>query len=301
MTTCDPIDTLLYKLLHTIYTYICILQISLDNLSFMNLTEKHEEQLRHRFPLLWRNQDTRTDFREDLGRTDREFGTKWRKHKSDRLADLQRHEDQLALADTIETLAATRPVIRQLGMISTLSGDLLDAVLSTPIDTYTADAIYRLGAITLRPTVAVADHDLDKVLADLSELEPDDLGISILRELTYPIGKRTSGSQLAARHDITRQSVAERRRRLEERLILLAERRPLASLRDYLVGRMRHREPGPILLAGNPFTAIAQLAHETHFPSVIDAVQAGLWLASQHSDERPRGFELQPDGSLAKR
>ncbi len=268
----------------------------------MNETSPPEQTLRHRFPLLWRLDATDPEFREDLERTDREFGSKWRRHKADRLAELQRHEDQLALAVARDEIAAARPVIDLLGLLAHAPGSLLAAVATTPIDAETAETVFRLSTIRLSPAVSVADHDLDEVLDDLSSLHPDDLGEAILREAIYPVGPPIPNSRLAKRFGITRQSVSERRRRLEDRLIELGKRRSLASLRDHLEGRTRHQATGPVLPPNDPFAGIARLDHEGSFPDVIDAVQAGLWLASRIPlDSRPPGFRRQPDDSLSIR
>ena len=270
----------------------------------MPSNKRRNEPLRLLFPLLWSSTATPNDFREDLERTDIEFGYKWRRHKSARLAELQRHEDQLALTIARGRLSITEPLLVQLEALHEVSGNLLDAVTTMPIDRRSAEAVFRSSSINLRPGVAVADHHLDAVLTDLGDLEPlDDLGLAIVREAIWTVQKPTPYQKLADEHGgISRQAVDGRRKTLIKRLLGIGERRALSSLREFLRNQADDRSGSVVLPADDPFTRIALLPHEGGFPDVVDAVKVGLWLASAGpDDERRPGFEIQKDGSLTIR
>ena len=261
------------------------------------------DPLRLRFPLLWESTETPPGLREDLDRTDAELGAKWRRHKTDRLAELQRHEDQLALVAVKRELDDALPVLTQLGLLATGGEDLLSAATLTPVDGRSAEIVYRLTTLRLQPAVAVADHELDLVLDDLRRLDTDALGHAIVREAICSLVKPTTYLVLGKRHGgKTKQAVADRKRRLEGRLIELGERRALSALCEALSSRLVNSIKGPTLPTGDPFNQIALLPHEDEFPDVIDVVKVGLWLASGgRYDERRPGFKIQQDGSLTVR
>ncbi|MBC8363445.1 MAG: hypothetical protein H8E59_00405 [Actinobacteria bacterium] len=266
--------------------------------------KRHNEPLRLRFPFLWGSTATPDDFREDLRRTDAEFGFKWRRHKTARLAELQRHEDQLALVIAKERLSIAEPLLQQLESLGAVSDNLLDAVTTTPIDRRSAEAVFRSSSISLRPGVVLADHHLDAVLTDLTDLEPEgDLGLAIVRDSICTVRKPTTYQKLADEHGgITRQAVDGRRKTLVRRLLGIGERRALASLGEFLRNQAAERSGSLVMAAANPFTRIALLPHEGDFPDVVDAVKVGLWLASAGPNaDRPPGFQAQPDGSLRRR
>ena len=265
-------------------------------------TPRHEP-LRLRFPLLWESTETPPGLREDLDRTDTEFGAKWRRHKTDRLAELQRHEDQLALVAVKRELDDALPVLTQLGLVATGGEDLRSAATLTPVDGRSAEIVYRLTTLRLQPAVAVADHELGLVLDDLRQLDTDFLGHAIVREAICSLGKPTTYLVLGERHGgKTKQTVADRKRRLEGRLIELGGRRALSALCEALSSRLANSIKGPTLPTDDPFNQIALLPHEDEFPDVIDVVKVGLWLASAgRDDERRPGFQIQQDGSLTVR
>mgnify|MGYP000897934093 CR=1 FL=1 len=265
-------------------------------------TPRHQP-LRLRFPLLWESTQTPPDLREDLARTDSEFGAKWRRHKTDRLAELHRHEDQLALVAARRELDQALPILAQLNLLTPGGADLRSAATLSPVDGQSAEIVYRLTTLRLQPTLTVADHELGLVLDDLRQLDTDALGHAIVREAICSLVKPTTYLVLGKRHGgKTKQTVADRKRRLECRLIELGERRALSALCEALSSRLVNSIKGPTLPTDNPFNQIALLPHEDEFPDVIDVVKVGLWLASAgRDDERRPGFQIQQDGSLTVR
>jgi len=249
------------------------------------------EPMAGRFPHLWRSPRTPEQFREDLGLTEAEFGRKHRRGKAARLAELQLHEDQLALTETAEELGRARPLLANLSKIGDVAPNLLDARAFRIADAESAQAAYRLATISLRPEARVEDHELEAVLDDLKDVCRDELDRDILRESICTCVKPVPDTKLGKRHEMTRQSVAERRHKLINRLVDLSGRRPIASLLDFIIGRIDHRTGEPCLHADDPFVQIALLDIDSDSLSAQDVVAVGIWLASDRgNDPKPRGF-----------
>jgi hypothetical protein len=252
--------------------------------------------LASRFPHLWRSPRAPEEFREDLDLTEVEFGRKYRRGKAARLAELQLHEDQLALTEAAEELGRARPLLVNLGKIGNVVQTLLDARAFRTVDAESAEAAYRLATISLRPEARVEDHELEAVLDELKGLCKDALDRDILRESICSCVKRVADTKLGRRHEMTRQSVAERRHKLINRLVELGGRRPIASLLDFIIGRIDHRTGKPCLHADDPFVQIALINTGSDSLDARDAVAVGIWLASdQGGDSKPRGFIREGD------
>lgn len=261
-----------------------------------------DQHLHERFPLLWAASTTDPEQRTDLELTDSQFGAKWRRHKSRRLAELQRHEDQLALVEARRHLERVAPVIEQLEHLGGLAPDLHAAVDAAPRDLRSAEATFRLTTLRLHPSPHVADHQLERVLDDLRQLRADDLGCAIVRESICAIERPTTYAALGERFGgKTKQTVADRKKRLEERLCALGERHALSALRRELEGRLNDTVHGRTLPASDPFTQIATLTNDGDYPTVVDVVRAALWLASGDGEGRRAGMERLQDGSLRTR
>ncbi len=247
--------------------------------------------LASRFPHLWRSPRAPEEFREDLDLTEVEFGRKYRRGKAARLAELQLHEDQLALTEAAEELGRARPLLVNLGKIGNIAQNLLDTRAFRTVDAESAEAAYRLATISLRPEARVEDHELEAVLDELKDLCKDELDRDILRESICSCVKPVTDTKLGKRHDMTRQSVAERRHKLINQLVELGGRRPIASLRDFIIPRIDHRTGKPCLHADDPFVQIALINTGSDSLDARDAVAVGIWLASdQGGDSKPRGF-----------
>ncbi len=247
--------------------------------------------LASRFPHLWRSPRAPEEFREDLELTEVGFGRKYRRGKAARLAELQLHEDQLALTKAAEELGRARPLLVNLGKIGNVVQTLLDARAFRTVDAESAEAAYRLATISLRPEVRVEDHELEAVLDELRDVCRDELDRDILRESICTCVKPVADTKLGKRYEMTRQSVAERRHKLINRLVDLSGRRPIASLLDFIIGRIDHRTGEPYLHADDPFVQIALLDIDSDSLSAQDVVAVGIWLASDRgNDPKPRGF-----------
>jgi len=229
---------------------------------------------------------------KDFGLTDKEFGTDWRRGKQARLAAFQSLEDRLALEAFSKELDGTRPVLANLEEIGKAVPNLLDALPTDIVDFESAKVAYRLASINLQPTVQMGAHGFDATRAELKGLSLDEppkrkgqevggYAVEILRESLCTLGKPLKDTDLAERHGITKQSVAERRRRLIRQLTELGERPPFAALRDLITTRIDKLAQPQCLHLDDPFVKIAQLPPESEqeFPDISDVVSVGIWLA----------------------
>lgn len=229
---------------------------------------------------------------KDFGQTDKEFGKDRRRGKKARLAEFQIHEDRLALRAFSKELDRARPVLANLEEIGKAVPNLLDALPTDIVDFESAKVAYRLASINLQTPVQMGAHEFDATRAELKGLSLDEppkrkgqevggYAVEILRESLCTLGKPLKDTELAERHGITKQSVAERRRRLIRQLTKLAERPPFAALRDLITTRIDKLAQPQCLHLDDPFVKIAQLPHgpEPEFPDISDVVLVGIWLA----------------------
>ena len=264
------------------------------------MTNGKSDPMASRFAYLWRAPSLQEDVRKDLEMTEAEFGGTYRKGKKNRIQELQRLDDHFARIDLEEQLERTQPVLDTLREVGSMSQNLLDARSFRIIDVQSAEVAYRLASVSLRGAEArVEDHALDAVLAELGDLCRDPLDTEITRTSICTFGNPVTNSELGQRHGVTKQAVAKRRHNLVNRILELGGQRPIESLRTFIDARIRHpkRLVGkPCLRTDDPFIMIALLDTNSDFPTVIDAVEVCIFLASRQRDEsRPRGFSREGD------
>jgi hypothetical protein len=85
------------------------------------------EPISERFPLLWADDDTPDDVRDDLRLTDLQLGTLYRRGKQTRLDRYQQMEDALALQAARNYQATTGPILEVLQELLGGASTLLDA------------------------------------------------------------------------------------------------------------------------------------------------------------------------------
>ncbi len=264
------------------------------------MTNGKSDPMASRFAYLWRAPSLQEDVRKDLEMTEAEFGGTYRKGKKNRIQELQRLDDHFARIDLEEQLERSQAVLDALGEVGSMARNLLDARSFRIIDVQSAEVAYRLASVSLRGAEArVEDHALDAVLAELGDLCRDPLDTEITRTSICTFGNPVTNSELGQRHGVTKQAVAKRRHNLVNRILELGGQRPIESLRTFIDARIRHpkRLVGkPCLRTDDPFIMIALLDTNSDFPTVIDAVEVCIFLASRQRDEsRPRGFSREGD------
>ena len=255
-----------------------------------------------RFPHLSASTHLENDAREDFLLTEREFGDKYRRGKQARLQEFENAENRLAVQFLTAQVEHMSPIVEALQRCAGTAPTLLDAAIGTPVDIKKAEAIYGLASIELQRSVAVAEHSIQSITIVLEDLKLDAFGVAIFRDLICGIDRGVSATEVSERFKVSRQTVSERRSRLVGKLVELRRVSAISSLRDLFSARVRHSGGNYGFSLNDPLVAISRIPNNGNFPSVVDVVLLGLWLASTEPDSRiPKGLIVAPDWLLIKR
>jgi hypothetical protein len=255
-----------------------------------------------RFPHLSASTHLESDVREDFLLTEREFGDKYRRGKQARLQEFENAENRLAVQFLAAQVEHMSPIVEALQRCAGTAPTLLDAAIGTPVDVKKAEAIYGLASIDIQRSVMVSEHSLQSVIIVLEDLKLDAFGVAIFRDLICGIDRGVSATEVSERLKKSRQSVSERRSRLVGKLVELRQLSAVSSLHDLFSARVRHSGGNYGFSLNDPLVAISRIPNNGNFPSVVDVVLLGLWLASTEPDSRiPKGLSASPDWLLIKR
>jgi hypothetical protein len=255
-----------------------------------------------RFPHLSASAHLENDVREDFLLTEREFGDKYRRGKQARLQEFENAENRLAVQFLTTQVEHMSPIVEALQRCAGTAPTLLDAAIGTPVDAKKAEAIYGLASIDIQRSVTVSEHSLQGVITVLEDLKLDAFGVAIFRDLICGIDRGVSATEISERFEVSRQTVSERRARLVGKLVDLRRVSATSSLHDLFSARVRHSGGNYGFSLNDPLVAISRIPNNGNFPSVVDVVLLGLWLASTEPDSRiPKGLSASPDWLLIKR
>ena len=255
-----------------------------------------------RFPHLSASTHLENDVREDFLLTEREFGDKYRRGKQARLQEFENAENRLAVQFLTAQVEHMSPIVEALQRCVGTAPTLLDAAIGTPVDIKKAEAIYGLASIELQRSVAVAEHSIQSITIILEDLKLDAFGVAIFRDLICGIDRGVSATEVSERFKVSRQTVSERRSRLVGKLVELRRVSAISSLHGLFSARVRHSGGNYGFSLNDPLVAISRIPNNGNFPSVVDVVLLGLWLASTEPDSRiPKGLIVAPDWLLIKR
>ena len=255
-----------------------------------------------RFPLMSGSSHLALDIREDFLLTEKAFGEKYRRGTQARLEELQNIENRLAVEHLSLEIEHTRPITDLLSMFSGSSATLLDAATGVPVDEKKAEIIYALATIRLQRSLEVADYSLSNVQNILKQLDLDDLGVSIFRELICGIDLGESALAIGARHKVSRQTVSERRTRLITKILKLKENSRIMALQTFMSSRMQNEKGIQGFTLLDPVVAISRIPNRSEFPNVVDVVLFGLWLTTADSNSgTPRGLMVTTGDRLVRR
>ena len=249
-----------------------------------------------RFPHLSASAHLENDVREDFLLTEREFGDKYRRGKQARLQEFENSENRLAVQFLTAQVEHMSPIVEALQRCAGTAPTLLDAAIGTPVDVKKAEAIYGLASIDIQRSVTVSEHSLQGVITVLEDLKLDAFGVAIFRDLICGIDRGVSATEISERLKKSRQTVSERRSRLVGKLVELRQMSAVSSLHDLFSARVRHSGGNYGFSLNDPLVAISRIPNNGSFPSVVDVVLLGLWLASTEPESRiPKGLSASPD------
>jgi hypothetical protein len=255
-----------------------------------------------RFPHLSASTHLESDIREDFLLTERAFGDKYRRGKQARLQEFENAENRMAVHFLTAQVEHMSPIVESLQRLAGAAPTLLDAAIGTPVDIKKAEAIYSLASIEIQRSVVVAQHSLQSITSILEDLKLDAFGIAIFRDLICGVDRGISATDVSERFRKSRQTVSERRSRLVGKLVELRQMSAVSSLHDLFSARVRHSGGNYGFSLNDPLVAISRIPNNGNFPSVVDVVLLGLWLASTEPDSRiPKALSASPDWLLIKR
>jgi len=253
-----------------------------------------------RFPHLSASTHLERDVREDFLMTEREFGEKYRRGKQARLQEFENAENRIAVQALAAHIEYLDPIVDALQLLVGSAPNLLEAAQGIPVDVKRAEAIFGLASIDLQRSLVVAEHSLHNITNLLTGLKLDareGSGVAIFRELICGQDRETSASDIGVRFNLSRQTVSERRLRLLEKLVELRQITAVRSLQDLFAARIRTEGGNNGFSLHDPLVAICRIPNNGPFPTVVDVVLLGLWLASAESNNGvPRGLSVAPVG-----
>ena len=268
----------------------------------LSAKELANEIVGSRFPLMSRSSHLALDIREDFLLTKKAFGEKYRRGTQARLEELQNVENRLAVEHLSLEIEHMRPITDLLSMFSGSSATLLDAASGVPVDEKKAEILYGLATIRLQRSLEVADYSLSNIRNILRQLDLDDLGVSIFRELICGIDIGESALAIGARHKVSRQTVSERRTRLITKILNLRGNSQVMSLQTFMSSRIQNDKGIQGFSLLDPIIAISRVPNRSEFPNVIDVVLLGLWLSSADSASgTPKGLTATVGDRLVRR
>ena len=268
----------------------------------LSAKELANEIVGSRFPLMSRSSHLALDIREDFLLTKKAFGEKYRRGTQARLEELQNVENRLAVEHLSLEIEHMRPITDLLSMFSGSSATLLDAASGVPVDEKKAEILYGLATIRLQRSLEVADYSLSNIRNILRQLDLDDLGVSIFRELICGIDIGESALAIGARHKVSRQTVSERRTRLVTKILNLRGNSQVMSLQTFMSSRIQNDKGIQGFSLLDPVVAISRVPNRSEFPNVIDVVILGLWLSSADSASgTPKGLTATVGDRLVRR
>ena len=268
----------------------------------LSAKELANEIVGSRFPLMSASPHLALDIREDFLLAEKAFGEKYRRGKQARLEELQNIENRLAVEHLSMEVEHLRPITDLLSMFSGSSATLLDAASGVPVDEKKAEIIYGLASIRLQRSLEVADYSLSDVQNILTQLDLDELGVSIFRELICGIDTGGSALAIGARHKVSRQTVSERRTRLITKILKLKENSRIMALQTFMSSRMQNEKGIQGFTLLDPVIAISRVPNRSEFPNVVDVVLFGLWLTTADSNSgTPRGLMVTTGDRLVRR
>ena len=268
----------------------------------LSAKELANEIVGSRFPLMSRSSHLALDIREDFLLTKKAFGERYRRGTQARLEELQNVENRLAVEHLSLEIEHMRPITDLLSMFSGSSATLLDAASGVPVDEKKAEILYGLATIRLQRSLEVADYSLSNIRNILRQLDLDDLGVSIFRELICGIDIGESALAIGARHKVSRQTVSERRTRLVTKILNLRGNSQVMSLQTFMSSRIQNDKGIQGFSLLDPVVAIFRVPNRSEFPNVIDVVILGLWLSSADSASgTPKGLTATVGDRLVRR
>lgn len=226
---------------------------------------------------------------QDLLLSESEFGSKYRKGKSQRLQELETKNIKVAY----ENLRLEHARVNSLGLeldavLRDTNGDL-HPLLTVPKTPQQATALFRLWFVNNGPKGCQIQVTLDDLQTAIKTLELDNIDTEIARRLIFPIGKPESIQDFASRVKLARQSIYPRIRRIMEHFENLTNNKTFAPLIEAVNQTKTQSQTGVIFPPQHPLISIALLPATGPLGDVSDLIRIAMLCAANQETSSSRG------------
>jgi len=236
---------------------------------------------------------------QDLLLAESEFGSKYRKGKSQRLQELETKNIKVAYENLRLEHARVNSLGLELDAVLRDTNGALHQLLAVPKTPQQATALFRLWFINNGPKGAQIQVTLDDVQTVIKKLEFDDIDTEIARCLIFPVEIAESVLDFANRVNLARQSIYPRIQKIMERFGNLSDDKTFAPLIEAVNQAKTSSQTGVLFLPQHPLVSIALQPGTGPFGTVSDLIRIAM-LCAANQDSPSSGLTGRAFGSLFK-
>ena len=245
------------------------------------VSKKRVVLLRDMFPYLWSSPNTAEDIRAVLKMTSTELGSKLKRGKKLSMTKLRNLENELEVSALRAKLDDHKKIFDLLNDLPCQHGSILDVSRIVPSALDEAETIFSLAGVFVGRQLQVGEFTLEKCLKLLSEFELDEVDVSIFRGQVSALTDSTSVIKIAKQYKLSRQSVNQRRLGIFENVKKLESAIEFKSLTKFLRRRGMQSNSAFEFSPEDTLVTIHSVQSSAEFPTVVDVVNAALWLLQQ--------------------
>lgn len=245
------------------------------------VSKKKDIRLREKFPYLWSSPNIDEDTRALLRMSEREFGGRFKRGTQAQLVKLRNLENELEVSSLRSELDVQKELFDLLNKLPCQYGSILDVSKIVPSTLDEAETVFSLAGVFVGRELQVGEFTLAKCLKLLEDFELDEVDASIFRGQVCTLTETTSVVKIAKQHKLSRQSVNQRRLRIFENVRKLELTSEFKTLTKFLRRRGIQSNSVFEFAPEDNLVSIHSLQISTNFPTVVDVVNAALWLIQQ--------------------
>ena len=245
------------------------------------VSKKKDFLLRDKFPYLWSSPNTTEDVRAILRLSERELGGRLKRGTQAQLAKLRVLENELEVNSLRRELEDQRQLFDLLNKLPCQNGSILDVSKIVPTTLDEAETVFSLAGVYVGGQLQIREFTLKKCLKLLSDFELDEVDASIFRGQVCTLTETTSVIKIAKQHKLSRQSVNQRRLHIFENVRKLELTSEFKTLTKFLRRRGMQSNSVFEFSPEDNLVSIHSVQSSAEFPTVVDVINAALWLIQQ--------------------
>lgn len=245
------------------------------------VSKKKDFLLRDKFPFLWSSPNTAEDVRAVLRMSERELGGKFKRGTQAQLAKLRNLENELEVSSLRTELEDQQQLFDLLNNLPCHHGSILDVSRILPSTLDEAETVFSLAGVFVGRQLQVGEFTLKKCLNLLHDFRLDKVDASIFRSQVCTLTETTSVVKIAKQHKLSRQSVNQRRLHIFENVRKLELTSEFKTLTKFLRRRGMQSNSVFEFSPEDNVVSIHCVQSSTEFPTVVDVLNAALWLIQQ--------------------